>query len=132
MKKIAQAIVRLRKMILILAVLLLIPSAVGADVYKRQAPDDARERAVQPSQLFQRGPAGDLNLRHTGMFIFQKVGRYLIAVSYTHLDVYKRQTNMLQGISYRFCGVSTCWMIPSFMTTMRSPMVIASVWSWVT
>ena len=30
MKKIAQAIVRLRKMILILAVLLLIPSAVGA------------------------------------------------------------------------------------------------------
>lgn len=30
MKKIAQAIVRLRKMILILAVLLLVPSAVGA------------------------------------------------------------------------------------------------------
>ena len=41
-------------------------------------------------------------------------------------------TNMLHGISYRFCGVSTCWMIPSFITTIRSPMVIASVWSWVT
>ena len=32
----------------------------------------------------------------------------------------------------QFCGVSTCWMKPSFITTILSPMVIASVWSWVT
>ena len=39
MKKIAQGIVRLRKLILTVAFLLLIPSAIGAiatDVYKRQ------------------------------------------------------------------------------------------------
>ena len=29
-------------------------------------------------------------------------------------------------------GVSTCWMVPSLSTQMRSPMVMASTWSWVT
>ena len=27
---------------------------------------------------------------------------------------------------------AACWMTPSFMTTIRSPIVIASIWSWVT
>ena len=29
-------------------------------------------------------------------------------------------------------AVPTCWMKPSFMMTIRSPSVMASVWSWVT
>ena len=41
----------------------------------------------------------------------------------------KPATKRLHGESYSTFGVSNCWMMPSFMTTMRSPMVIASVWS---
>ena len=28
--------------------------------------------------------------------------------------------------------MSTCWISPSFITATRSPIVIASTWSWVT
>ena len=36
------------------------------------------------------------------------------------------------GIPYTCWGVPICWMKPSFIMTMRSPRVMASVWSWVT
>jgi hypothetical protein len=41
-------------------------------------------------------------------------------------------TNLLAGRSYSSRGGATCWTSPSFMTQMRSPMVMASTWSWVT
>ena len=41
-------------------------------------------------------------------------------------------TNRLTGLSKRFCGVSTCWRMPSRSTQTRSPRVMASPWSWVT
>ena len=44
----------------------------------------------------------------------------------------KPATNKLQGCAYSFCGVSTCCTMPSFITTIRVPIVIASRWSWVT
>ena len=44
----------------------------------------------------------------------------------------KPATNALPGWLYRSCGVPTCWRMPSLMTATRSPMVMASVWSWVT
>ena len=43
-----------------------------------------------------------------------------------------RATNRLAGRSYTSCGGPTCWSRPSFMIAMRSPIVIASTWSWVT
>ena len=36
------------------------------------------------------------------------------------------------GLVVDLLGVPTCCMTPSRMTTMRSAMVIASIWSWVT
>ena len=44
----------------------------------------------------------------------------------------KPATNSLAGWSYISRGVPTCWSTPSLRTAMRSPMVRASVWSWVT
>ena len=44
----------------------------------------------------------------------------------------KPATNTLAGRSYSARGVSTCCKTPSFKTATRSPMVIASTWSWVT
>jgi hypothetical protein len=44
----------------------------------------------------------------------------------------KPATKALAGRAYSAVGVSTCWMRPSFSTQMRSPMVMASTWSWVT
>ncbi|CUO30226.1 Uncharacterised protein [Flavonifractor plautii] len=44
----------------------------------------------------------------------------------------KPATNRLAGWSNTSWGVPICWMKPSFMMTMRSPRVMASVWSWVT
>ena len=41
-------------------------------------------------------------------------------------------TNRLTGFSYSVWGVSTCWSTPLRMTATRSPIVMASVWSWVT
>ena len=41
-------------------------------------------------------------------------------------------TKTFTGWSYSSCGVPTCWRRPSRMTAMRSPMVMASTWSWVT
>ena len=35
-------------------------------------------------------------------------------------------TNRFWGFSYRFFGLSTCWMIPARITATRSPSVIAS------
>ncbi len=44
----------------------------------------------------------------------------------------KPATNRLTGLSKRFCGVSTCWRMPSRSTQTRSPRVMASTWSCVT
>ena len=44
----------------------------------------------------------------------------------------KPATNTLFGVSYRSRGEPTCCSTPSLRTAMRSPMVSASVWSWVT
>jgi ABC-type nitrate/sulfonate/bicarbonate transport system ATPase subunit len=44
----------------------------------------------------------------------------------------KPATNMLVGRSYNTCGGSSCCRIPSRITAMRVPIVIASVWSCVT
>src|SRR5215203_4006317 len=44
----------------------------------------------------------------------------------------KPATNTLSGWSYMNCGVAICWTSPSLRTTMRSAIVMASVWSWVT
>jgi hypothetical protein len=44
----------------------------------------------------------------------------------------KPATKMLAGLSYRNWGSPTSWRIPAFITATRSPMVMASVWSWVT
>ena len=41
-------------------------------------------------------------------------------------------TNRLAGSAYRTSGSSTCCRRPSRMTATRSPIVIASIWSWVT
>ena len=41
-------------------------------------------------------------------------------------------TNRLPGWSYRSSGVPICSMMPSCITTMRSAIVIASIWSCVT
>ena len=44
----------------------------------------------------------------------------------------KPATKTLLGFSYRSRGEPTCCSTPSLSTAMRSPMVRASVWSWVT
>ena len=44
----------------------------------------------------------------------------------------KPATNRLAGVSYSASGESTCCRTPSFMTATRSPIVMASTWSWVT
>ena len=44
----------------------------------------------------------------------------------------KPATKMLFGTLYRLRGESTCCKMPSLSTAMRSPIVIASTWSWVT
>ena len=44
----------------------------------------------------------------------------------------KPATKTFFGASYRSRGVPTCCSTPSLSTAMRSPMVSASVWSWVT
>ena len=41
-------------------------------------------------------------------------------------------TKTLAGRWYSSRGVPTCSMMPPLNTAMRSPMVIASTWSWVT
>jgi len=41
-------------------------------------------------------------------------------------------TNTFAGLASNQAGVSTCWSTPSLSTATRSPMVIASPWSWVT
>jgi hypothetical protein len=41
-------------------------------------------------------------------------------------------TNRLPGASYTAWGVPTCCRRPSDMMAMRSAMVMASTWSWVT
>ena len=44
----------------------------------------------------------------------------------------KAATKRLTGSLKRFCGVSHCCRTPSLSTATRSPIVIASTWSWVT
>ncbi len=44
----------------------------------------------------------------------------------------KPATKRLLGCSYSSLGVPTCWSTPSLITAMRSAMVMASTWSWVT
>ena len=44
----------------------------------------------------------------------------------------KPATKSVAGRLYISSGVPICSSRPSFMTAMRSPMVIASTWSWVT
>ena len=44
----------------------------------------------------------------------------------------KRATKRDFGRSYTSWGLPICSMWPAFITTMRSAMVIASTWSWVT
>ena len=41
-------------------------------------------------------------------------------------------TKLLSGRSYRSDGGASCWMRPSLKTAMRSDIVSASPWSWVT
>jgi hypothetical protein len=44
----------------------------------------------------------------------------------------KPATKRLAGESYSVCGVPTCMSSPSLMTAIRVPIVMASIWSWVT
>ena len=44
----------------------------------------------------------------------------------------KPATKRLIGLLYSPSGVPICWIRPSLSTAIRSPMVMASVWSWVT
>src|SRR5579875_373348 len=44
----------------------------------------------------------------------------------------KPATKRFAGWSYNSCGAPICWIMPPFRTAMRSPIVIASTWSWVT
>ena len=44
----------------------------------------------------------------------------------------KPATNVVAGRSYTFSGVSTCSTTPFDMTAIRSDIVSASSWSWVT
>ena len=44
----------------------------------------------------------------------------------------KSATNRLAGVRYRPSGEPTCSNRPSFMMAIRSDMVSASDWSWVT
>jgi hypothetical protein len=44
----------------------------------------------------------------------------------------KPATNRFFGRSYTSVGVPTCWSRPPYMIAIRSPMLIASSWSWVT
>ena len=44
----------------------------------------------------------------------------------------KPATKTFDGLSYMFRGVSTCCRMPSLSTATRSPIVMASTWSWVT
>jgi hypothetical protein len=41
-------------------------------------------------------------------------------------------TNWLVGERYTSSGGPTCWRTPPFITAIRSPIAIASVWSCVT
>ena len=41
-------------------------------------------------------------------------------------------TNVFAGLVYTSTGVPICWRTPSFITAIRSPIVIASTWSCVT
>ena len=41
-------------------------------------------------------------------------------------------TNSVAGRSYSVSGVPCCSIRPPFMTMIRSAIVIASTWSWVT
>ena len=47
-------------------------------------------------------------------------------------DPMKPATKTLVGRWWRFSGVSSCCNRPSFITAMRSPIVMASTWSCVT
>ena len=44
----------------------------------------------------------------------------------------KPATKTLFGRSYISRGVAHCWRMPSLSRAMRSPIVMASIWSWVT
>ena len=44
----------------------------------------------------------------------------------------KPATKTLAGLAKMSCGLATCSMMPSRMTAIRSAMVSASIWSWVT
>ena len=44
----------------------------------------------------------------------------------------KPATNRLAGLSYASSGLAICMILPPFMITIRSPIVIASTWSCVT
>ena len=44
----------------------------------------------------------------------------------------KPATKTLAGFAKMSCGLATCSMMPSRMTAIRSAMVSASIWSWVT
>ena len=47
-------------------------------------------------------------------------------------DPMNSATNRLRGRSYSSFGSAICWSRPFRITTTRSPIVIASVWSCVT
>ncbi|MNE98274.1 hypothetical protein D3C80_1967720 [compost metagenome] len=44
----------------------------------------------------------------------------------------KSATNSVRGRKYRSDGVPSCSILPPFIRQMRSDIVIASSWSWVT
>ena len=44
----------------------------------------------------------------------------------------KVATKTFAGRVYSSSGVPICWRTPFLMTAIRSPIVIASTWSWVT
>ncbi|AMY21293.1 hypothetical protein A3Q40_03945 [Rhodococcus sp. PBTS 1] len=47
-------------------------------------------------------------------------------------DPMKDATKSFTGFAYNSRGLATCCRCPAFRTATRSPMVMASTWSWVT
>ena len=58
-------------------------AALQLGAFPRAFLHDGREGGIQRGQFFLRGPAGDLDLRHAGVLVLQKIGCHLIVVKFT-------------------------------------------------
>ena len=63
--------------------------------------------------------------------IYERPGNVFVA-GFIGGDPINAATNTFAGRSYTSWGTPSCWSFPAFITAIRSPRVIASIWSWVT